>query len=119
MNVQERDQLLKFLASLRQTPVKSKDPLADNIIREALGQNPDALYALVQRGVALQLALDAAHAQIKEHQSKPEATEDPSQPSTWQTGLLAQVSTLAVGTTVGVVAGGLLLDSILPDTFDL
>jgi hypothetical protein len=119
MNVQERDQLLKFLATLRQTPVRVKDPLADNIIRDAFGQNPDALYALVQRGMALQIALDAALAQIKEQQSKPDTTEDPSQPSTGQTGLLSQVSTLAVGTTVGVVAGGLLLDSILPDTFDL
>jgi hypothetical protein len=119
MNVQERDQLLKFLATLRQTPVRSKDPLAESIIRDALGQNPDAMYALVQRGMALQIALDAALAQIKEHQSMSEATDDPSKPSTWQTGLLAQVSTLAVGTTAGVVAGGLLLDSILPDTFDL
>jgi hypothetical protein len=119
MNVNERDQLLKFLASLRQTPVKLKDPLADSLIRDALGQNPDALYALVQRGMALQIALDAALAQIKQHQSIPETTEDPSKPSNWQTGLLAQVSTLALGTTVGVVAGGLLLESILPDTFDL
>ncbi|MEY4447521.1 MAG: hypothetical protein RLZZ433_536 [Pseudomonadota bacterium] len=119
MNVQERDQLLKFLATLRQTPVRAKDPLADSIIRDALGQNPDAIYALVQRGMALQITLDAALAQIKEQQSKPETIEDPTKPSTWQTGLLAQVSTLAVGTTVGVVAGGLLLDGILPDTFDL
>jgi hypothetical protein len=119
MNVQERDQLLKFLATLRQTPVRAKDPLADSIIRDALGQNPDALYALVQHGMALQIALDAALAQIKDHQSKPETTEDSSKPSTWQTGLISQVSTLAVGTTVGVVAGGLFLDNILPDTFDL
>ncbi len=119
MNVQERDQLLKFLATLKHTPVRSKDPLADSIIRDALEQKPDALYALVQRGMALQIALDAALAQIKEQQSKPETTEDPTKPSTWHTGLLAQVSTLAVGTSVGVVAGGLLLDSILPDSFDL
>lgn len=32
MNVQERDQLLKFLATLRYTPVKLKDPLADSIL---------------------------------------------------------------------------------------
>ena len=32
MNVQERDQLLKFLATLRQTPVKLKDPLANSIL---------------------------------------------------------------------------------------
>ena len=56
MNVQERDQLLQFLASLRQTPIKSKDVLADSMIRDALGQQPDALYQLVQRSMALQVA---------------------------------------------------------------
>ena len=115
MNVQERDQLLQFLASLRQTPIKTKDPLAVSIIHDALGQQPDALYRLVQRSLALQLALDAALTKLQAHESKQVVVQEPPQPSNWGTGLLTQVGTLAAGTTLGVVAGGLLLDGL----FDL
>ena len=119
MNVQERDALLKFLASLRQTPIKTKDAVAENIIRDALAQQPDALYQLVQRSMALQLALDDALAKLKLHESLSESVQEKSQPSNWGTGLLAQAGTVALGTTVGVVAGGLLLQSVLPDSLDL
>jgi hypothetical protein len=112
MNVQERDQLLNFLASLRQTPVKTKDALAESIIRDALAQQPDALYQLVQRSMALQLALDDALAKLKEQESMPEPAQTPPQPSSWRTGLLTQVATVAAGTTLGVVASGLLLDDL-------
>ena len=119
MNVQERDALLKFLASLRQTPITSKDAVADSIIRDALAQQPDALYKLVQRSMALQLALDAALDKLKLHESKAEPVPDKPQSSNWGTGLLAQAGTVALGTAVGVAAGGLLLQSVLPDSFDL
>ena len=115
MNVQERDQLLQFLALLRQTPIKTKDPLAVSIIHDALGQQPDALYQLVQRSLALQLALDAALTKLQAHESKQVVVQEPPQPINWGTGLLTQVGTLAAGTTLGVVAGGLLLDGL----FDL
>lgn len=115
MNVQERDQLLKFLASLRQTSTQTKDAVAENIIRDALGRQPDAIYQLVQRSMALQLALDAALAKVKEHETKPSLVPEKSTPSTWGTGLLAQVGTVAVGTTLGVIAGGVLLENVLPD----
>ena len=115
MNVQERDQLLQFLASLRQTPIKSKDVLADSMIRDALGQQPDALYQLVQRSMALQVALEAALAKLKEQEPPPEPVQTKPQPSTWGAGLLTQVGTVAAGTTLGVVAAGLLLDDFLPD----
>lgn len=113
MNVQERDQLLQFLASLRQTPIKSKDVLAESMIRDALGQQPDALYQLVQRSMALQLALDAALNKLKE--PPPEPVQTKPQPSNWGAGLLTQVGTVAAGTTLGVVAAGLLLDDFLLD----
>lgn len=119
MNVQERDQLLQFLASLRQTPIKSKDVLAESMIRDALGQQPDALYQLVQRSMAIQVALDAALAKLKEQEQEqepfPELAQTKPQPSTWGAGLLTQVGTVAAGTTLGVVAAGLLLDDFLPD----
>lgn len=119
MNVQERDALLKFLASLRQTPIKAKDAVAENIIRDALAQQPDALYQLVLRSMALQLALDEALSKLKQHESLTEPVQEKPQPSNWGTGLLAQAGTVALGTTVGVVAGGLLLQSVLPDSLDL
>jgi hypothetical protein len=106
---------LQFLASLRQTPIKSKDGLADSIIRDALAQQPDALYQLVQRSMALQVALAAALAKLKEQKSSPEPVQTNSQPSNWGAGLLTQVGTVAAGTTLGVVAAGLLLDNFLPD----
>jgi len=115
MNVQERDQLLQFLASLRQTPIKSKDVLAESMIRDALGQQPDALYQLVQRSMALQLALDAALNKLKEQESPTEPVQTKPHPSNWGAGLLTQVGTVAAGTTLGVVAAGLLLDDFLPD----
>jgi hypothetical protein len=116
VNVQERDQLLKFLASLRQTPIKTKDAVAENLIRDALAQQPDALYQLVQRSLALQLALDAAMLKLKEHESKIEVVPETQQASSLGTGLLTQAATVAAGTTLGVVAGGLLLDELLPDS---
>ncbi len=115
MNAQERDQLLKFLASLRQTPVKMKDGLADGIIRDALGHQPDAIYQLVQRCMALESALETALIQIKAQASKPDLIEEKPTSSSWGTGLLAQAGTVALGTTVGIVAGGMLLDGIFPD----
>jgi len=115
MNVQERDQLLKFLASLRQTSVQTKDAVAESIIRDALGREPDALYQLVQRSMALQLALDVALAKIKEQGTNTSLVQEKTPPSSWGTGLLAQVSTVAVGTTLGVIAGGMILENVLPD----
>ena len=64
MNAQERDQLQQFLAALRQQRAQPKDALADGLIRDALAQQPDAPYLLVQRSLALQLALDAAQARL-------------------------------------------------------
>ena len=64
MTAQERDQLQQFLAALRQQRAQAKDALADGLIRDALAQQPDAPYLLVQRSLALQLALDAAHARL-------------------------------------------------------
>ncbi len=115
MNVEERDQLLKFLASLRQVPVASKDLLAESLIQEALGSQKDALYQLVQRCLALELALGAAQTRLKEYETQPDGVQAGAKPSDWGLGLMKQVGTLAVGTTMGVVAGQLIVDNLLPD----
>ena len=142
MTAQERDQLQQFLAALRQQRSHPKDTLAEGLIREALAQQPDAPYWLVQRSMALQLALNASQARLAQLQkqcdeqatqlqaltSKPTFTAAVStrpadsgamatplaqaQPSPWGRGLLAQVSGTALGVSAGVVAGGLLLQGL-------
>lgn len=137
MNAQERDQLQQFLAALRQQRVQPKDAVADALIREALAQQPDAAYALVQRAMALTLALEASQARLAQLQAlsaplvappnvslnvpsntpfsaarglPPETA--PAQPSPWGRGLLAQAGGTAVGVATGVVAGGWLLQGL-------
>ena len=142
MTAQERDQLQQFLAALRQQRSLPKDALAEGLIRDALVQQPDAPYWLVQRSIALQLALNAAQARLAQLQAQcdeqaarwqalasdaaPTAAQTnktanggaqvvpltQSQPSPWGRGLLAQVSGTALGVTAGVVAGGLLLQGL-------
>ncbi len=70
MTAQERDQLQQFLAALRQQRSHPKDTLADGWIRDALAQQPDAPYCLVQRSMALQLALNASQARLAQLQKQ-------------------------------------------------
>ena len=118
MNANERDQLLKFLASLRQTAIPTKDAIAQQLIQDSIGQRSDALYLLVQRCMALQMALDAALIQIKAQESDPSVIGEKSDTGHWKAGLLSQVSAVALGSTVGAVAGGLLLQNLFSDDTD-
>ena len=73
MTAQERDQLQQFLAALRQQRSHSKDTLAEGLIRDALAQQPDAPYWLVQRSMALQLALKATQDRLAQLQTQCDA----------------------------------------------
>ena len=115
MTADERDQLMHFLGTLRQQRGQPKDPLADGLIREALAQQPDALYQLVQRCMALQLALDTATAQTNGAPVSGEAPPANATPNHWARGLLTQVGGTALGVTAGVVAGGWLLQGLSED----
>lgn len=66
MNAAERDQLQQFLSALRQTRAEPKDPVADALIREAVANQADAPYCLVQRAMGLALSLQAAQARIEQ-----------------------------------------------------
>jgi hypothetical protein len=137
MNAQERDQLQQFLATLRQQRVQAKDPVADALIRDALAGQPDAAYVLVQRTMALTLALQATQQQLQQLQQlqaaaaqaasasdapqagpsaspvqapAPQASTAP--PSLWMRGLVRQVGGTALGVATGVVAGGVLLQGL-------
>lgn len=135
MNATERDQLQRFLSDLRQTRAAAKDPLADQLIRDAIHAQADAPYLLVQRTLGLSWALDAAQARIQQlevqcaqlgatqppqqHQSVPTPAAAANRSwlsnatptstlSTWGGGMVAQVATTAAG----VMAGGLLLQGL-------
>ena len=66
MNATERDQLQQFLSALRQTRADPKDPMADDLIRQAVASQTDAPYLLVQRAMGLGMALDAAQIRIQQ-----------------------------------------------------
>lgn len=66
MNATERDQLQQFLTALRQTRAEPKDPMADDLIRQAVAGQADATYLLVQRAMGLGMALDAAQIRIQQ-----------------------------------------------------
>ncbi|WP_026075659.1 DUF2076 domain-containing protein [Noviherbaspirillum massiliense] len=72
MNAQESQLLQDFLSQLVQVRGVNKDPQADAMIARAMAQQPDAPYLLVQRGILLEQALDAAKAQIAQLQSQQE-----------------------------------------------
>ncbi len=138
MNAQERDQLQQFLASLRQQRVQAKDPVADGLIRDALASQADATYLLVQRAMALSLALQATQNRLQQLQAasaaalkasqaaNPDASAVPAQvqapvpgagataapPSLWMRGLVGQVGGTALGVAAGVVAGGAVLQGL-------
>ncbi len=130
MNRHERDELLQFLQPLLRARATDKDFAAETLILEQCARQPDALYLLVQRTMALEKALQAAQAQLAEERGPVDASvmaQDPDgdaslarqqsadRSGAWGRGLLAQVTTIGagvgLGVTAGVVAGGLLLDA--------
>jgi len=64
LNPQERALLQEFLQRLIQIRGIEKDPHADALIAQAVAQQPDAAYLLVQRALLLEQALDAAKVEI-------------------------------------------------------
>ena len=64
MNPQERSLLENFLAQLVQARGVNKDPEADRMIAQAVQQQPDSTYLLVQRALLLTQALEQAKARI-------------------------------------------------------
>ena len=64
MTSQERALLQEFLQRLIQIRGIEKDPHADALIAQAVAQQPDAAYLLVQRALLLEQALDAAKVEI-------------------------------------------------------
>ena len=70
MTPDERSLLQQFLGDLVATRGALKDPDADRMINDALRQNPDGAYVLVQHAVMSDQALHAAQAQIAQLQDQ-------------------------------------------------
>ncbi len=126
MNQHERDKLLQFLEPLLRTRVVDKDRAAESLILQQCARQPDALYLLVQRAMALEAALRAAQAHRME---AADANSEPSADTTarareasanhggaWGRGLLKQAGAIGagvgLGVAAGIVSGGLLLDAL-------
>jgi len=128
MTLEERDQLQNFLRQLLLSRATPKDVAAETLIKQACSQQSDALYLLVQRAMASELALQVATAKNDELQAKLDqvgaasnttaslseaSIHSPPQPaiatpSLWGSALLGGVT----GTAVGVVAGSILFEGI-------
>ena len=128
MTLEERDQLQNFLRQLLLSRATPKDVAAETLIKQACSQQSDALYLLVQRAMASELALQGAMAKNAELQTKLDQVgaasnttasqsealnNSPPQPaiaapSLWGSGMLGSVASTAIG----VVAGSLLFESI-------
>ena len=128
MTLEERDQLQNFLRQLLQSRAAPKDVAAETLIKQACSQQSDALYLLVQRAMASELALQLAVAKNAELQAQldpPVAASNTTAsqseasihsrpqpgvatPSLWGSALLGTVT----ATAVGVAAGSILFESI-------
>jgi len=128
MTLEERDQLQNFLRQLLLSRSNPKDVAAETLIKQACSQQSDALYLLVQRAMASELALQVAVAKNAELQAKLDQVgaashttssqsealnHSPTQPavaapSLWGSALLGA----ATGTAVGVVVGSILFEGI-------
>jgi uncharacterized protein len=64
MTPQERTMLSDLIARVENTRLTEKDPEAEELLKQRLGQNPDALYILAQTVLVQNYALEQARAQI-------------------------------------------------------
>jgi hypothetical protein len=112
MNAYERDLLAGFLREVGSARPEAKDPLAESMIREALVRNPDAVYVLVQRGIAAELALQSLR--LARRGGVPAPGTQGAGDLSW----LRQAAATGLGVSAGVVAGGFLLEGlhgVMPD----
>ncbi len=71
MTEYEYSSMMNFLDRLVHTRTEAKDLTAERRIKQALERQPFSAYFLVQRAMTLEMALDAAHARIKELEGQP------------------------------------------------
>jgi uncharacterized protein len=66
MTPQEQQMLQGLIQRVNQTQLQEKDFDAEEMLRQTLGRNPDALYILAQTVLVQQYALDQAQSQLEQ-----------------------------------------------------
>jgi hypothetical protein len=77
MNTQQIQSLESFLNQLVRARGVAKDPQVDSLIANAVAQQPDAAYLLVQRALLMEQALNNAKAQVASLQIQLQAVQSP------------------------------------------
>jgi hypothetical protein len=91
MTPQERDLITQLLGRLKQTAGQAKDPEAEQLIRQAIAEQPDAPYFLVQTVLIQDMALSQAQQRIAELERQLAAAK-PAQPTSFLGGLFGRSS---------------------------
>jgi uncharacterized protein len=88
MNPQERDLITTLLGRLKGAAGQPKDPEADGLIRQAMAEQPDAPYSLVQTVLIQDLSLHNAQNRIAELERQvAEAQQQAARPTSFLGGL--------------------------------
>ena len=82
MSPDERTLLTNFLNDLAGARGMAKDPEADGLIKQALADNPDGAYLLVQHAIVADQSLHAAQARIAELENQLRASAPPAPAAT-------------------------------------
>jgi hypothetical protein len=90
MTPQEKDLISSLLARLKQAGGQPKDPEADQLIRQAMAEQQDAPYYLVQTVLIQDMALNQAQARIAELEKQLAEAQQPKQPTSFLGGLLGR-----------------------------
>lgn len=77
MTPQERSMLEDLVRKVRETQLTEKDPEAEQLLRQQLGSDPDAIYKLAQTVLVQNLALNQARAQIQQLQQVQQQAQPP------------------------------------------
>ena len=75
MTPQESSMLEDLIRKIEETQLTEKDPDAEQLLRQGLGRDPDAIYKLAQTVLVQNLALNQARAQIRQMQQTQQQTQ--------------------------------------------
>ena len=88
MTPQENSMLQDLVRKVVETKLTEKDPEAEQLLRQGLGSDPDAIYKLAQTVLVQNLALNQARAQIRQMQPTEQAP--PARATSFLGGLLGR-----------------------------
>src|SRR6202023_208522 len=89
MTPQEKELITTLLARLKSAGGQPKDPEADALIRQALSEQPDMPYYLVQTVLIQDLSLHTAQQRITDLEKQLADAQQAANPTTFRGGFLA------------------------------